>query len=320
MGLLDGILEALLGVFTLGMSNLSAETQWLMRLFIGLELVTAAAFWFWAQESVVTLLSFKFVRVGLFAMFVLQWPFLVSIFLDTMLWVGTRFSGEAMSVAEFRQPSRFFSAGFRATEPLFIWVRNVSAAGWTSVLINLANIILLLIAALGIWAAFLLVSLHILIALVMFWLSSAFLLIFIPFGVFGPTGFLAERSMGAVIAGAVRLGMMATILGISFPLMSAWALPTPTLGVDPSVRQAFTFAGAAIGVFLLNWVAPAFGASLFEGGPVLSGQGLLTGMAGVGARGAAMASGTAGLITGAADVAIKGTSKLVNSAKGEKHG
>jgi type IV secretion system protein TrbL len=311
MGLLDGVLEALLGVFTLGMGNLQPEVQWLMRVFIGIEIVTAAAFWFFAQESVVTLLGFKFVRIGLFALFVLQWPVLVGLFLDSMLWVGTQFGGGAVTVAEFRSPSSFFSAGFRATEPLFLWMRNVAAGGWSAILSNLHTMILLIIAALGIWAAFILVALHILIALVMFWLSSAFLLIFIPFGVWSGTSFLAERSMGAVIAGAVRLGMMATVLGIAFPLMSSWALPVPDLGTDPSVRQAFTFTGAAIGVFLLSWIAPAFGASLFEGGPVFTAQGLVTGVGGGVAYGA-------GFVTGAADLAIKGTSKLVTSAKGEK--
>jgi type IV secretion system protein TrbL len=134
------------------------------------------------------------------------------------------------------------------------------------------------------------------------------------------TSFLAERAMGAVIAGAVRLGLMSAVLGLCFPLMASWALPVPAVGVDPSVRQAFTFMGAAIGVFLLSWVVPAFGASLFEGGPVLTGQGLITGIAGGVGHGAAMASGVGGLVVGAADIAIKGTSKLVNSAQGEKHG
>jgi hypothetical protein len=46
--------------------------------------------------------------------------------------------------------------------------------------------------------------------------------------------------------------------------VKAFTLPTPALGTDPSFRQVFTFAGAVVGVFLLNWIAPAHGAALFE--------------------------------------------------------
>ena len=310
MPLLDGVFEALLAVFTLGMSRLSPELHFLMRVFIGIEIVTAAALWFWAQEQVIALLTFKSVRIGLFAMFVLQWPFLMGLFLDTMLWIGTQFSGNAMTVAEFRKPSSFFNAGFRATEPLFMWINNVSEGGWRSVLANLPNIIMMLIAALGIWIAFALVSIHVLIAMVLFWLGGAFLLFFIPLGVWQGTSFLAERATGAVISGGVRLGMMATILGICFPLMQAWALPTPAIGVDPSVRQAFIFAGAAAGVFLLNWIAPSFGASLFEGGPAFSGQGLITGIS----RPIPIVGN---MIRGAADM-IQGHSKLATAAQGAR--
>jgi type IV secretion system protein TrbL len=317
MSLIDSILEALLAVFTLGMSNLQPEVQWLMRVFIGIEIVTAAAFWFFAQESVVTLLSFKVVRIGLFALFVLQWPVLVGLFLDTMIWVGTSFSGDALTITQFRTPSTYFSAGFRATDPIFQWVRNVVAGGWQSVINNLHTIALYLIAALGIWAAFMLIALHMLVALVLFWTNSAFLLIFIPFGVWTGTSFLAERAMGGVISGAVRLGMLAMILGITFPLTQTWVLPAPTIGVDPNLRQAYILMGASVGVFLLSWIAPAMGAALFEGGPVLSGQSLVTG---IGSGATSLAGGGSRVVTGAADLAIRGTSKLANSSRGEKHG
>jgi type IV secretion system protein TrbL len=315
MGVLDQILMALIEVLTFGMGQLQPEVRWLMRVFIGIELVTAAAFWFFAQEQVLALLSFKVVRIGLFAMFVVQWPLLTGLFLDTMFWVGAQFSGGAMTPAQLSQPSVVLSTAFRATEPIFAWMNNIAAAGWRAVLTNLGNILMMAFAALGIWAAFLLTALHVMIALVMFHKHAAFLLIFIPFGVWTGTSFLAERSIGAIIAGAVRLGMMAMVLGITFPLLAGWRLPMPVIGLDPNPRQAFTLLAAAVGVFLLSWIVPASGASIFEGGPVLTGQGLLTGIGGGISRGVAAASGVGGVVTGAADM-VKGSSTLVNSTKG----
>jgi type IV secretory pathway TrbL component len=176
--------------------------------------------------------------------------------------------------------------------------------GWKAVLSNLGNILLFALAALMVWASFGLMALHVLIGQVMFYLGAAFVLIFIAFGVFTSMSFLAERAIGSVISSAVRLGMMAAVVGTAFPIISVWAMPNPASGLDPTMRQAFTFTAAAVGVFLLTWIIPAWSASLFEGGAVLTGQGLVTGVG----------SAAVSVIRGAQDVAAKGSSSLLKQA------
>ena len=153
MGLLDQLLAPFILVLTGGLGNLPAETQFLMRIFIGIEIVTAAAFWFFAQESMVTLISFKIVRIGLFALFVLQWPLICTLFLDTMIWTGAQTSRGALTVETFKSPSSLFAVAFKATKLLFDWM-NLVGSSWRGFASNLVNILLFALAALVVWASF----------------------------------------------------------------------------------------------------------------------------------------------------------------------
>jgi len=304
MGLLDSLFAPFLGILTGGLSAVDAEAKWLMRVFIGIEIVTAASVWWTAQEQVILLFANKIVRIGLFGLFVVQWPIITTMFLDTMVWTGAQTSHGELTIDEFKSPSTLFGTAFKVTKPLFDWMNKVNASGWRATMANLGTIMLYAFTALLVWLSFLLMALHVMIAQVMFYLSTAFLLIFVPFGVYTGTAFLAERAIGAVISSAVRVGMMAAVVGIVFPIMKAWALPDPALGVDPTTRQAFIIAGAAVGAFALTWVVPSWSASLFEGGAVLTGQNLVMGVT----------RPAMNLITGSADLVGQATSSLLKRA------
>jgi hypothetical protein len=146
---------------------------------------------------------------------------------------------------------------------------------------------------------------HLSISLVIFQFFCAFLVIFIPFGVFSGTNYFAERAMGGIISSSIRMGLMATIVAITVPIVKTYILPDPTLDVDPTMWQAFVLAAATWGVFLLALIVPSLGAAMFEGGPILSGWSLVTG----GFRGAQFSSrvvfGTADLVMGKSSL-VKG--------------
>jgi type IV secretion system protein TrbL len=300
MGLLSQLVAVFLNVLTAGAGNLSAEAQFLLRIFIGIEIVTAAAFWFWAQEQIVTLLAFKVVRIGLFGFLVLQWLFLTSLFRDSMLWAASQLGGGVITVQTFLDPSALASSGYVATKPIWDWIQNTTgiSAVW-----NVGTTLMFVIALFGIWSAYNLTAINMTIALVIFQFLAAFLLIFIAFGVFTGTNFLAERALGGVIASAIRMGLVAACVSLAAPIVQRFVLPDPNAGIDPSMRQAFMLAGATWAMFLISVVVPSIGATLFEGGPILSGWGLLGG----GYRGAAATSRVA---FGTADMIVTGISNL----------
>jgi hypothetical protein len=303
VGLLSQLVNVFLNVLTVGTGNLSAETQWLLRLFIGIEIVTCAAFWFWAQEQIISLLAFKVVRIGLFALFVLNWLFLTSLFRDSMLWAASQLGGGVITVDTFLDPSALASSGYVSTEPIWKWLKNTTgvAAVW-----NVGTTIMFTFALWAIWAAYNLTAVHMSICLIVFQFLAAFLLIFMAFGAFTGTSFLAERSFGGVIASSIRMGLVAACVSMAYPIVEVFILPDPNAGIDPSMRQAFILAAATWAMFLISLVVPSIGATLFEGGPILSGWSLVGG----GFRGAAAGSRIA---FGTADMIITGASNLAKS-------
>lgn len=231
MGLLTQLVRAFLDVLTLGTSNLSAEAQFLLRIFIGIEIVTAAAVWFWAQEQIVTLLAFKVVRIGLFGLFVLNWLFLTSLFRDSMLWVASQLGGATITVDTFLDPSLLATDGYRATKPIWDWLQNTTGA---AAIWNVGTTIMFVIALVAIWAAYQLTAINMSICLIIFQLLAAVLLIFIAFGVFTGTSFLAERAFGGVIAASIRMGLVAACVAMAYPIVQYFVLPDPNAGIDPS--------------------------------------------------------------------------------------
>jgi type IV secretion system protein TrbL len=300
VGLLSQLVHVFLDVLTVGTGNLSAETQWLLRLFIGIEIVTCAAFWFWAQEQILSLMAFKVVRIGIFGLFVLQWLFITSLFRDSMLWTASQLGGGVITVDTFLDPSALASSGYLSTKPIWDWLQNTTGI---SAVLNVGTTLMFTFALWAIWAAYNLTAIHMSICLIIFQFLAAFLLIFISLGVFTGTSFLAERSFGGVIAASIRMGLVAACVSMAYPIVQAFVLPDPNAGIDPSMRQAFVLAAVTWAMFLISIVVPSIGATLFEGGPILSGWGLVGG----GFRGAAMSSRIA---FGTADMIIRGASNL----------
>jgi type IV secretory pathway TrbL component len=300
MGLLDQLVNVFLTVLTVGTGNLSAEAQFLLRIFIGIEVVTAAAFWFWAGEQIGSLLAFKAVRIGLFGFFVLQWLFLTSLFRDSMLWVASQIGGGVITVDTFLHPSALASSGYVATEPIWKWLQNTTGA---AAIWNIGTTILFVIALHGIWLAYNLTAINMSICLIIFQFLAAFLLIFIAFGVFTGTNFLAERALGGVISSSIRMGLVAACVSLAYPIVQFFILPDPNAGIDPSMRQAFMLMAAVWAMFLISLVVPSIGATLFEGGPVLSGWGLIGGGLRAGAT-------TSRVVFGTADMIVTGISNL----------
>jgi hypothetical protein len=300
---LTQLVNVFLNVLTVGTGNLSAETQWLLRVFIGIEIVTCAAFWFWAQEQIISLLAFKVVRIGLFALFVLNWLFLTSLFRDSMLWAASQLGSGVITVETFLDPSALASSGYVATEPIWKWIKNTTGV---AAVLNVGTTLMFTFALWAIWAAYNLTAINMSICLIIFQFLAAFMLIFIAFGVFTGTSFLAERSFGGVIAASIRMGLVAACVSMAYPIVQAFVLPDPNAGIDPSMRQAFILAAVAWAMFLISLVVPSIGATLFEGGPVFSAWGLLGG----GLRGAAAGSR---LVFGTADMIIRGASTLAKS-------
>jgi type IV secretion system protein TrbL len=107
--------------------------------------------------------------------------------------------------------------------------------------------------------------------------------VLVPLAVWQTSAFLAEAAIGWILGGAVRVFVLAALLGIAQPL---FARITPTLGGgDPDFKSAVLCGFVAILFAIVVWVVPRRAAGLVGSGLALTGQDVLAG-AMTGVRGA----------------------------------
>jgi type IV secretory pathway TrbL component len=134
---------------------------------------------------------------------------------------------------------------------------------------------------------------HIFKALLEYALSTACLLILVPFLAFEKTAPFGERVFGTFIAQALRLLVYAVVLSCALPVLYKYQLPA-----EPSFGQVMRMLGLTLIFFSVSLSAPMFAMGLIQGAPALTFSNLL-----LGAQSAAQTAGALGAVGAAASVA-----------------
>ena len=79
---------------------------------------------------------------------------------------------------------------------------------------------------------FLLMALQVYLAVLEFYLRVTLSTILLPFGIFGPTRFIGEKPIGAIVSSGVKLMVLAFVLSVGEP-----CLQTPS-GSAPTTRAS----------------------------------------------------------------------------------
>jgi len=117
----------------------------------------------------------------------------------------------------------------------------------------------------GIMLAYILIAWQIFYAVLEFNLLAAVVGIFLPFGFFEPTKFLAEKAIGAIVSSGVKLMVLAFIMSVIEPTLSTLAFSGDLNFTE--IWSALLTVGA---VAFLAWNAPGIAAGLLAGSPSLS--------------------------------------------------
>ena len=155
---------------------------------------------------------------------------------------------------------------------------------------------------LGIQLAFIIIAVEMTIARIEFYLIVLFALVLVPFIAWGPLRFIGSRAFSAVIAQALKLGIIVAIVTLGMHVMSSLNSsilnqmnPTDIDGsIDFSV-VGLVLASCAVLVFLSIQV-PALAMALISGNPALSASGFAGNMMGIAAIGMAAANGLRSVI------------------------
>jgi len=198
----------------------------------------------------------KVLYLGVWMWIVQSFPALSNAFVQSLIQAG-QIAGGGGGPSLF-DPSNIIDYGILTTAPL---VDNINSIGITEIV----NGIVLALTYVGIMLAYILIAWQIFYAVLEFNLLAAVVGIFLPFGFFEPTKFLAEKAIGAIVSSGVKLMVLAFIMAVIEPTLSTLSF-TSALNFT-EIWSALLTVGA---VAFLAWNAPGIASGLLAGSPSLS--------------------------------------------------
>lgn len=291
-----------------GFGLLSGDVSFLSSTLIGIDLTLAGLAWSMrADDHIMVTLAKKVLYVGAFAFIIGNFKSLADIVFASFSSIGLKASGGSLSAADLARPGFVASAGFTAAHPL---LEETGQFSGFDVLTNLPTILILLFCWILIVLAFFILSVQLFVTLIEFKLTTLASFILVPFALWGKTAFLAEKTLGNVVASGVKVMVLAIIIGIGSTIFGQLA-STLTKPVD--IVSAMSLLLAALSLFGLGIFGPGIAAGLVSGAPQLgagAAAGTVAGAAAVVIGGGAAAAGGLRLVAGGSMTAVRSAASL----------
>lgn len=300
--------DSLNAFLAIAQQNYQALWQWAMRLFfllVVLDIVIAVILPLVQGRNFAPNLIKRLTVILVLFVFISNYDFWTNLVVNGGISAGVRgATGANMGTPAannvlnvLKQPSEILTAPAQLLGQMF---GNFSL---TNVGSSLLNVILGLIMFLS----FTIVALTVVVTYLEFTFAVTLALILFPFTAFKPTSFIGERVFGLVISYAVRLMVLAFIVGVGQQIIGTANAPVPGQlqgRIFPPNYTDWTqgMVAAIIGILylMLAMSIPKMAAGLFSGSPSLGGgdvalAGGAAALTAVGAAGGAMAAGKVGL-------------------------
>jgi type IV secretion system protein TrbL len=242
----------------------------------------------------------KVLLTGTLLWLLTQWPTLMSDFIDSCIAWGLVAGGGGITSADFRSPGNIFTLGIEVFMVLLTQATQIGG------LLDIPRALLMggvtILLGIIILLAYTILMFQVAVALLEFYLGASISILLLPFGVFRPLAFLAEKTIGYVIASGIKLVVLSFIVGVTRPFLEKLSLGTGAPLV--SLQTVQDTIGYAIGVCFIAyfaWKGPAIAGGLLGGGPALAASSAIQSVVSAGAVvAAAVASGGAALGAGIA--------------------
>lgn len=281
-----------------GFGLLGGEVAFVASTLVVIDVTLAALFWSWASgDDILARLIKKTLYVGFFAFLLSNFNALAKVIFLSFSGLGLKASGSGMSAADFLRPGKLAAAGIDAGNPLL--EAAMEKCGFPQFFDNFPQIAVLMIAWLIVLVAFFVLAVQLFVTLIEFKLTTLAGFVLVPFGLFGKTAFLAERVLGNVMASAVKVLVLAVIVGIGSTLFGEFVRDFG--GQQPTLEEVLSVALASLCMLGLGIFGPGIASGLVSGAPQLgAGAAVGTGLAagGLGAAGLYGARALAGAAAG----------------------
>lgn len=310
-GILTSVLNQLAGRLSLGYARILPDALVLMRYLVAIELVVLGLFWALGKSDITVTAIKKITAIGFFLWVITEMQTLTYALIRSFAQAGLVAGGNVINLTTLFDPSAIVDMGFRITKPIFDDI-----GGFTNIAYHPVNSALQFLAGLlGLFSYFF-IAWNLFIIIIEFYLFTVCAVILIPFAVFKPTSWLAERAIGGTFTIGVKLMILALIISIAYDVMGGLDL-TP---VTDNSYQLYCAVSLMCVIAYLCWSAPNFAAGIISGGPNLSGSHFLAGAAALGFAGdraaATVVGRSVGTVKKAASLGVGASQWAYNKATG----
>lgn len=249
--------------FNFGRDALRGEALSLFHILTILEVIFAGLYLALGSGGAQLRAAKRILFIG-FLLFVIQnYDTLASQVIGGFIHAGELAGGSSTPIATFHNPDAIVSAAFAAVAPGMEQLKTATAQSYFG-LPTIDALITLLCMSIGL-LAFFFIAIQAFITYLEFLLITSVGLVLIPFGVFKPTAFLAEKTFGAIVGFGIKLMVLAVILAVTSELMGKLAVPD-TL----TWQNGFNFVLISLALAFLSWHAPSTALTLLHGQPAIS--------------------------------------------------
>ena len=306
LNVVDGFTETFLTFIDSGFGLLGPDVGFLIRVLVTIDIVLAGLTWaMTAEGDVFAGLLRKVLYVGAFALILNNYAVLADIIFASFIDLGLAASGAALRPDDLLRPGFVANTGITAAHPILLDIQTL--IGFPEIVVNAVEIAILLLAWLGVVAAFFVLAVQMFVTLVEFKLMALAGFVLVPFALWRRTTFLAERVLGSVMASGVKVMVLAVIIGIGSTIFADVA--NALQGQEVSIARALPLLLAALSLLGIGIHGPAVASGLIAGGPQLDAGAA----AATGRRAGALLTGAAGMAAGGA-AAIQRTASAARSA------
>lgn len=291
-GILTTTLNHFQTVISAGWGNLQPAINYLVGALLGIEIVMIGLWWALGGGEQLAAVMKKILYLGFWLWIVRQFPQLANAFVDSLIQAGQIAGGGSAGAGSLYDPSNIIRYGINTTAPMVSEIMNMGIT-------EMVNGLILGLSYIMIMLAYILIAWQIFYAVLEFYLVTALVGIFLPFGFLEQTKFLAEKALGAVIASGIKLMVLAFIMAVIEPVLG-----TLSFSGDLSFTQIWSLLLTVGAIAFLAWNAPGVAAGLMAGSPSLSSGTAVQNMI-VGGTAAALAAGG---VVAATRTAVKGLS------------
>lgn len=206
----------------------------------------------------------KILTIGFFFYVIRHYADILRWVVDGFLFAGEKVgSGSAVSFATLRDPGQVFERGLQIAKPLIYKIFANIDSSWMG--LPSIDSLWLLVCVFSALFSFAIMSIQVFVTYLEYLLIASAGFLLIPFGIFKPTAFLAERVFGAIISFGIKLMTLALIIGISDAM-----LQTVIVSETVTWQEAVELSVIALALCFLSLHAPSVAQSLLSGTPHLT--------------------------------------------------